>query len=46
MGDRHLRQRDTDVLHGQIPQRDPPDHREHPVVLTWYFIVELRGFDP
>jgi hypothetical protein len=29
VGDRHLRQRGADVLHGQIPQRDPPDNREH-----------------
>jgi hypothetical protein len=29
MGDRHPRQRGADILHGQVPQRDPPDHREH-----------------
>ena len=29
MGDRHRRQRDAHVLHGQVPKRDPPDHREH-----------------
>jgi hypothetical protein len=28
MGDRHLRQRGADVLHGQVAQRDPPHHRK------------------
>jgi hypothetical protein len=29
MGDRHRRQRGAHVLHGQVPQRYPPDDREH-----------------
>lgn len=29
MGDRHPRQRGADIRHGQVPQRDPPDDREH-----------------
>jgi len=28
MRPRHLLQRTTHVLHGQILQRDPPDHRQ------------------